>query len=95
MSITSYTIFLLIGLISGWFVYLAQRNRHGRFWLNLAIGVLGATIGGILFGKLDTATLNVIGEFAASIGGAIFLFMFTGFVQYTVKLFWKKTDSFN
>jgi uncharacterized membrane protein YeaQ/YmgE (transglycosylase-associated protein family) len=64
----------VIGLIAGWLATQILGGRGGLFY-NLAIGLVGAIVGGFLFEKLN---LHVMPDFwgnliTATIGAIIFL----------------------
>lgn len=76
--------FLLIGALAGW---LANTMVHGGsqgIWGNLAVGVVGAFVGGFLFRLLGLTTVNIIGQLITATVGAIVLL-------YLVRL-WKKKN---
>lgn len=65
---------IIIGLVAGWLATLILGGRGGLFH-NLAVGLLGAVVGGFLFEKLN---LHVMPDFwgnliTATIGAIIFL----------------------
>jgi uncharacterized membrane protein YeaQ/YmgE (transglycosylase-associated protein family) len=65
---------ILIGLIAGWLAHIILGGRGGIFG-NLAVGLVGAIVGGFLFEKLN---LHVMPDFwgnliTSTIGAIIFL----------------------
>ena len=65
---------IFIGLIAGWLAHVILGGRGGIFG-NIAVGLLGAILGGFLFEKLN---LHVMPDFwgnliTATIGAIIFL----------------------
>jgi uncharacterized membrane protein YeaQ/YmgE (transglycosylase-associated protein family) len=67
-------VWIVIGLIAGWLATQILGDRGGLFY-NLAIGLVGAIVGGFLFEKLN---LHVMPDFwgnliTATIGAIIFL----------------------
>jgi uncharacterized membrane protein YeaQ/YmgE (transglycosylase-associated protein family) len=65
---------IFIGLIAGWLAHIILGGRGGIFG-NLAVGLVGAIVGGFLFEKLN---LHVMPDFwgnliTATIGAIIFL----------------------
>jgi len=76
MSVSSLIWFLLIGLIAGW---LAGKVMRGGFGVvgDMIVGVIGAFIGGWLFGRLGVSggggLLGAI--FTAFIGAVILIFL--------------------
>ncbi len=67
-------LWIIIGLIAGWLATQILGGRGGLFY-NLAIGLIGAIVGGLLFERLN---LHVMPDFwgnliTATIGAVIFL----------------------
>ena len=65
---------IVIGLIAGWLAHVILGGRGGIFG-NIAVGLVGAIVGGFLFEKLN---LQVMPDFwgnliTATIGAIIFL----------------------
>ena len=65
---------IFIGLIAGWLAHIILGGRGGIFG-NLAVGLVGAIVGGFLFEKLN---LHVMPDFwgnliTATIGAIVFL----------------------
>jgi len=65
---------IIVGLIAGWIAHLILGGRGGLFG-NIAVGLVGAILGGFLFEKLN---LQVMPDFwgnliTATIGAIIFL----------------------
>jgi uncharacterized membrane protein YeaQ/YmgE (transglycosylase-associated protein family) len=68
--------FLLIGLAAGWLAgHLVKRRGSG--WVeDMIIGVIGALIGGFLFGQLGVNTGGLVGSLlSATVGAVILLFL--------------------
>lgn len=65
--------FLIIGLCAGWLA--GKIMRGGGFGLggNLAVGVIGALVGGFLFGVLGIHTYSLIGSLVTATVGAVVL----------------------
>jgi uncharacterized membrane protein YeaQ/YmgE (transglycosylase-associated protein family) len=67
-------VWIFIGLIAGWLAHVILGGRGGIFG-NIAVGLVGAIVGGFLFEKLN---LHVMPDFwgnliTATIGAVIFL----------------------
>jgi uncharacterized membrane protein YeaQ/YmgE (transglycosylase-associated protein family) len=65
---------IIIGLVAGWLAHSILGGRGGLF-SNIAVGLIGAIVGGFLFEKLN---LHVMPDFwgnliTATIGAIIFL----------------------
>ena len=68
--------FLLIGLAAGWIA--GQITKGSSFGLvnDLIVGVVGAFLGGILFGLLGLGSTNIIGSLiTATVGAIVFLYV--------------------
>jgi uncharacterized membrane protein YeaQ/YmgE (transglycosylase-associated protein family) len=65
--------FLLIGLVAGWLAGLLVKGRGFGWLANIIVGVIGALIGGFLFGQLGLTTNSTIGELLSATAGAVIL----------------------
>ena len=73
MGLTSLIWFLLIGLVAGWVASMAMKEgRHGLLGY-LIIGVIGALLGGWLFGVLGIHAGGLIGSIIVAFVGAVLL----------------------
>jgi uncharacterized membrane protein YeaQ/YmgE (transglycosylase-associated protein family) len=73
MSLTSLIWFLLIGLVAGWIASMLMKDgRHGVLGY-IVIGVVGALLGGWLFGVLGISAGGLIGSIITAVVGAIVL----------------------
>jgi len=78
MSIESLIIFLIVGLIAGWLA--GQIMKGGGFGLvgDIIVGVIGAFIGGWLWGLLKLPSIGpgwLTAIITATIGACILLFL--------------------
>jgi uncharacterized membrane protein YeaQ/YmgE (transglycosylase-associated protein family) len=66
---------IVIGLIAGWLANALLGGRGGGLFFNLAVGLVGAIVGGILFGSLGIVPRpGFVGELvSATIGAIVFL----------------------
>ena len=76
MSIISW---IILGLIAG-FVGGKIVNREGQgFWLNIALGIVGALVGGVLFdlfGASGVTGLNIYSMIVAIVGSVVVLLIY-------------------
>ena len=76
MSIISW---IILGLIAG-FVGGKIVNREGQgFWLNIALGIVGALVGGFLFslfGASGVTGLNIYSMIVAIVGSVVVLLIY-------------------
>ena len=67
-------IWIVIGLIAGWLANQILGGRHGGLLYNLAVGLVGAVVGGLIFSSLNIFPVGFIGELvSATIGAIVFL----------------------
>ncbi len=73
--------FLVIGLAAGWLA--GQIMKGGGFGLigNLVVGVVGAILGGWLFGALGIATYGLVGSLISAVVGAVVLLFIVGLIK--------------
>ena len=75
MAIESLLAFLLIGAVAGWLA--GKLMKGGGFGLlgNIVVGVIGAFIGGFIFGEVGIRADGIIGSIViATVGAGILLF---------------------
>ena len=66
-------LFLLIGMAAGWLAGQVLKGRGFGLVENLIIGVIGALIGGFVFGALGVNAGGLLGQLIAATVGAIIL----------------------
>jgi uncharacterized membrane protein YeaQ/YmgE (transglycosylase-associated protein family) len=64
---------ILIGLIAGWLAGKVTRGRGFGLIADLFLGLIGAVIGGWIFGRLGVTSFGFIGSLAAATVGAVVL----------------------
>jgi uncharacterized membrane protein YeaQ/YmgE (transglycosylase-associated protein family) len=68
--------FLLIGLVAGWIAGRLVKSHSSGWVENLIVGVIGALIGGFVFGQLNVTTSGTLGSLiSATVGAIILLFL--------------------
>jgi len=75
--------FLIIGLIAGWGAGKVMKGRSQGLVLNLAVGVVGAVIGGWLFSQLGLMANSLIGSLIIAFIGAVVLLFIVGLIKKT------------
>jgi uncharacterized membrane protein YeaQ/YmgE (transglycosylase-associated protein family) len=69
--------FLLIGLVAGWLAGLIMKGRGFGWLVDMIVGVIGALIGGFVFGhlgiSLGSGDLGAL--VSATVGAVILLFL--------------------
>lgn len=71
--------FLIIGAVAGWLAGLAMKGRGFGLLGNLVVGILGAILGGWLFGAYIGGGL--IGSLVVAFLGAVILLLLIGLIK--------------
>jgi len=74
---------VLIGAVAGWLAGKVMKGKGFGFLGNLGIGILGALVGGFLFGILGIHTSRPLGQLVMSFVGAIVLLWIVGKAKKT------------
>ncbi len=64
---------IIIGLIAGWLAGTITRGRGFGMLADLFLGLIGAVLGGWIFGYLGVSSFGFIGSLAAATVGAVVL----------------------
>ena len=65
---------IIIGLIAGWLANVILGGRGGGLLYNLAVGLVGAIVGGLIFNSLHIFPAGLIGALvSATVGAIVFL----------------------
>jgi len=72
---------LVIGLVAGFLAEQIVRGRGAGLVINLVVGVVGAFIGGVLFGFLKLSFHGLTGPLISATLGAVVLLLLLGLVK--------------
>jgi uncharacterized membrane protein YeaQ/YmgE (transglycosylase-associated protein family) len=64
---------ILIGIIAGWLAGKIMRGRGYGVLLDLLLGIVGAVLGGFVFGMLGLYAASLIGRLIVATAGAVLL----------------------
>ena len=84
-SIASWAWFLFIGGVIGWLAGLIVRGRGFGLIGDMAIGIVGAMLGGWMSGVIGLSARSSFGAFLLALTGAVVLIGLTRFVVRNVK----------
>lgn len=73
--------FILIGLAAGWIGGLIVKGSGQGFWINLLVGVVGAVLGGWIFGMLGIAGAGLLWSLVSAVAGAVVLLLIVRLFQ--------------
>lgn len=75
MDIINLIIFLAVGALAGWLAGLIMKGRGLGDIGNIIVGIVGAVLGGFVFGFLGITTDSLLGSIImATIGAVMLLF---------------------
>ena len=75
--------FLLIGGMAGWLAGKIMKGRGLGVWANIAVGVVGALLGGSVFDQLGIQMQGPIGQLLTATVGAVALLWLAKLVDKT------------
>ncbi len=81
MQTTGLISFLVIGLLAGWIASKMMRGTSLGLPANLAVGVVGAVIGGYLFRLAGVAVGGFVGSLITAVVGALILLYVVGLLR--------------
>ncbi len=73
MTVGEFLTVLLIGLIAGWLTGVVMKGRGYGVLADIILGIVGAVVGGFLFGQLGISAYGFIGRVAIAVVGTIVL----------------------
>ena len=82
MGIVSW---IILGLVAGFIGSKIIDKRGQGFWLNIALGVVGALVGGFifdLFGASGVTGLNIYSMIVAIVGSVVVLLIYNAVMGY-------------
>jgi len=78
MSLTGLITFLIIGAIAGWLAGILMKGGGFGLLRNIIVGVLGALLGGFVFGLIGIASVGFVGSIVTATAGAVLLLFILG-----------------
>ena len=78
MDLTSLLIFLALGALAGWLAGLIMKGGGFGLVVNIIVGIVGAVIGGWVFGLLGFESAGIIGSIITAVVGAVILLAVIG-----------------
>jgi uncharacterized membrane protein YeaQ/YmgE (transglycosylase-associated protein family) len=64
---------IVIGIIAGWLAGQIMRGRGYGILIDLLLGVVGAVLGGFIFGLLGLYAAGLVGRLVVATAGAVLL----------------------
>jgi uncharacterized membrane protein YeaQ/YmgE (transglycosylase-associated protein family) len=73
VSSNRFVVWIIIGLLAGWIAGKVTRGRGFGCIVDIILGLIGAVIGGWIFGRLNIPAWGFWGSLAAATVGAVIL----------------------
>lgn len=81
MTVTGLLAFLIIGAVAGWLAGKIMQGGGFGLGVNIVIGILGALIGGFVFGLFGISAGGLLGNIVMATVGAMILLWVTGLIK--------------
>mgnify|MGYP000344833899 CR=1 FL=1 len=78
MDLTSLLIFLALGAVAGWLAGLIMKGGGFGLIVNIIVGIVGAVVGGWVFGFFGFESAGLIGSIITAVVGAVILLAIIG-----------------
>jgi uncharacterized membrane protein YeaQ/YmgE (transglycosylase-associated protein family) len=72
---------VLIGILAGWIASHLVKGRGMGLWMDLVVGIVGAILGGFVFGLLGIAAYTLLGRLVMATFGAVLLLLLVRAIQ--------------
>ncbi len=81
MDITGLVIFLAIGAVAGWLAGNLMKGGGFGLLINIVISIIGAVLGGFVFGLLGISAGGLIGFIVTATAGAMLLLFIVDLIK--------------
>lgn len=81
MSFQAFLTFLVLGALAGWISGLISKGRGFGLVGNMIVGIVGAFLGGFVFGLVGISAHNFLGQLIFAILGALLFLWLLRFVK--------------
>lgn len=81
MTLQSFLTFLVLGALAGWISGLIAKGRGFGLPGNMIVGIVGAFLGGFVFGLLGISAHNFLGQLIFAILGSLLFLWLLRFIR--------------
>ena len=81
MTLQSFLTFLVLGALAGWLSGLISKGKGFGLAGNMIVGIVGAFLGGFLFGLLGISAHNFLGQLIFAVLGALLFLWLLRFIR--------------
>jgi uncharacterized membrane protein YeaQ/YmgE (transglycosylase-associated protein family) len=81
MTLQGFLTFLILGALAGWISGLISKGKGFGVAGNMIVGIVGAFLGGFLFGLLGISAHNFLGQLIFAVLGALLFLWLLRFIK--------------
>jgi uncharacterized membrane protein YeaQ/YmgE (transglycosylase-associated protein family) len=81
MTLQGFLTFLVLGAIAGWLSGVISKGKGFGIAGNMIVGIVGAFLGGFLFGLLGISAHNFLGQLIFAVLGALLFLWLLRFIR--------------
>jgi uncharacterized membrane protein YeaQ/YmgE (transglycosylase-associated protein family) len=81
MTLQSLVLFLVLGALAGWISGLITKGSGFGVAGNIIVGIIGAFLGGFVFGLLGISAHSFIGQLLFAVAGALIFVWLLRFIK--------------
>jgi uncharacterized membrane protein YeaQ/YmgE (transglycosylase-associated protein family) len=81
MTLQNLILFLLLGALAGWISGLITKGSGFGIAGNIIVGIIGAFLGGLVFGLLGISAHSFIGQLLFAVAGALIFVWLLRFIR--------------
>jgi len=81
MNFQSFVIFIVLGALAGWISGLVTKGQGFGVLGNIIVGIVGAFLGGFIFGLLGISAHNFLGQLIFAVLGALLFLWLLRFIK--------------
>ena len=81
MTLQGFLAFLVLGALAGWISGLISKGQGFGLAGNMVVGIVGAFLGGFLFGLLGISAHNFLGQLIFAVIGALLFLWLLRFIK--------------
>jgi len=81
MDLRNFVIFIVLGALAGWISGLLTKGQGFGVLGNIIVGIVGAFLGGFIFGLLGISAHNFLGQLIFAVLGALLFLWLLRFIK--------------
>ena len=81
MNVQNFLVFIVLGALAGWISGLLTKGQGFGVLGNIIVGIVGAFLGGFIFGLLGISAHNFLGQLIFAVLGALVFLWLLRFIR--------------